>query len=663
MPDDHGFPWLLAPLEVGPVRLANRMVLGPHGTGMAVGGSFDEAAMAYIEARVAHGVGLVVGEAHHVVPIAGQTYPNGDASTDACIEPLRRMADLCRSHGSRYVGQLYHEGRARMNSVDGSRELAVAPSALPDERFHIVPRAMTTDDVRAMVANFGTAAGRMAAAGVDGVEVLVGMGYLHAQFLSPRTNLRTDDYGGSPEARQRFLAETLAAIRDAVGPDRMVGFRIVPEDHDPDGLRLEDSVPACVAMAEAGLCDYVSVALGGTHTLSGTVEIVPSMFVGAAAVRPTARAVRSALADCARPVPVLAGGRINQPQDAERTLADGDADAVVMVRAFIADPAFAGKVRDGRADDVRACIACNQACIGHRPSGHAVSCIQHPETGRELAYGSLAPADPSRRIAVVGGGPAGMKAAAVAAARGHDVVLHERARRLGGQALLAERLPGRAEFGGIVDNLAREVAAAGVDVRLGSDATVDDLATDGVDAVVVATGASPTLPDPSWTEGARVCTAADVLDGTAEVRAGERVVVADWRCDWIGPGVAEVLRTDHRCHVRLCVNGEALGQSLQSYVRHQLAGRLHAAGVEVSTYLRLVGADADTAYLQHVITGEPVVLDDVDLLVVSGAPRSRTDLLDGLAAASIEVHGVGDCLSPRTAEEAVLDGLKVGAVL
>jgi 2,4-dienoyl-CoA reductase-like NADH-dependent reductase (Old Yellow Enzyme family)/thioredoxin reductase len=650
------FPRLFSPIDLRGTRLKNRICLAAHGTGMAEGGTLGNAVLAYYEARVRNGVGLVVSEAHHVVPIPGQTYPNGCAATDDCIEPLRRLVELCEAYDCRFFGQLYHEGRARMNSLDGSRDVAIAPSALPDERFHIVPREMTVPMIEEMVADFASAAGRMARAGVHGVEVLVGMGYLHAQFLSPRTNHRTDGYGGTPEGRRRFLRETLLAIREAVGDEPVVGFRIVPEDTDPDGLRLDESVEACRAIADEGLCDYISVTLGGTHSLAGASLIVPSMFTAVGASLPASRAIRGAVS-----VPVLACGRINQPQDAERALEDGDADVIAMARAFIADPEFAAKAADGRADEIRACIACNQACIGHRPGGHPVSCIQHPETGRELEFGTRTPTAVPKDVVVVGGGPGGMKAAAIAAERGHRVTLYERASHLGGQALLARSLPGRAEFGGIVTNLEREVRSAGVDVRTGVEATARLLLEAAPDAIVVATGARPHRPDPEWFEGAHVVTAWDVILGEAE--PGPNVVVADWGCDWVGPGVAEMLRVEHRCKVRLCVNGEAMGQSLQSYVRHELAGRLHREGVEVLPYLRLRGADADTVYLQHVMSGEPVLLEGVDTLVLAYGHRSETALQRELDGRVAELHAVGDCLSPRTAEEAVLEGLRVGTLL
>ena len=648
------FPSLFSPLEIKGKRFKNRLFLSAHGTGYAEGGTVGDRGLAYYRARISRGIGLLITEANHVVSVEGQSYPQLSAASDDCIPRLRRIADLCGQHDCRFFGQIYHEGRGRAHSIDGSQDVAIAPSALPDERHHIMPRAMTTAMIDDLLERFAAAARRMYEAGTDGVEVLVGMGYLHAQFLSPRTNIRTDAYGGSAEGRGRFLRETLSAMRQATGHDFIIGIRIAGEEYDPDGLKLEDAIETCQSLDGDKLIDYANVCAAGTHGLIGSSYIVPPMFVDTGPTLPFAEAVRNAIS-----VPVFTAGRINQAQQAEHAVATGQTDMVGMVRAFITDPEFAIKAQQDRPDDIRACIACNQACIGHRQSGHGVSCIQFPETGRELEYGDRQPADSAKRITVVGGGPGGMKAAVVAAERGHHVTLYEKSSRLGGQALLAQALPGRAEFGGLITNLETEIQRHGVVVEKNSPASAQSVLAGAPDTVIIATGATPYMP-PGEFEEAHVVTAWDVIENRANV--GKSVVVADWRCDWIGLGLAEKLAGEG-CSVTLCVNGEMAGQSIQSYVRQQWAGRLHQLGVKVVPYVRLFGADADTVYMQHVMTGDAILYEETETLVLAYGHQGELELYRSLQGKIDDLHAIGDCLSPRTAEEAMLEGLKIGAAV
>jgi NADPH-dependent 2,4-dienoyl-CoA reductase/sulfur reductase-like enzyme len=311
-------------------------------------------------------------------------------------------------------------------------------------------------------------------------------------------------------------------------------------------------------------------------------------------------------------------------------------------------------------DDARAHlrrIACNQACIGHVLLGYPVSCIQHPESGRELAYGSKPRAERRRKVLVAGGGPGGMKAATVAAERGHDVTLYERSSQLGGQTLLAQLLPGRAEFGGIVTNLTREMELAGVRVLKGAEVTRELVDAERPEVVVLATGAAPYRPAIEGEEEAHVVDAWQIIKG--EVNVGASVVIADWRCDWLGLGLAEKLARDG-CRVRLCVNGNFAGQMIQQYVRDSWLGTLHRLGVEIIPLVRLFGVDSDTAYFQHATSGEAVVCEATETTVLALGHTPEDSLERSLTGYDGEVIPIGDCLCPRTAEEAVLEGLKAG---
>ncbi len=649
------FPHLFSPLRVGNVSAKNRILSTGHDTSMPTDGTVNDAIVAYHQARAEGGCGLIVAQVAGVHETARYTTHNLMATTDACIPGYRRLAETCHASDCRVFGQLFHPGREIMESQDGSLPVAWAPSAVPNERFHVMPRPLTRRMIGEIVEGYGQAAARLRSAGLDGVEIVASHGYLPSQFLNPRINRRDDDYGGSLDNRLRFLRDIVASIRRHAGSDFVVGLRISGDDMDAEGQKAEEALEACIALDRDGGLDYYNVIAGTSATLSGAVHIVPPMIVETGYVAPFAATVKAKVSK-----PVFVAGRINQPQIAEQILATGQADMCGMTRAQICDPRMAVKARDGRVDDIRACIGCNQACIGHFHMGYPISCIQHPETGRELQYGTVAPAARRRKVLIAGGGPGGMKAAAVAAARGHYVTLYEASERLGGQALLAQLLPGRAEFGGIVTNLAREMELAGVKVAKRTRVDRALVERERPDAVVIATGARPYQPAIEGAEDGHVVTAWQVLRD--EVNVGASVVVADWRCDWIGMGLAEKLARAG-CRVRLCVDGLHAGQRLPFYVRDSWNGILHKLGVEVIPYARLYGVDGDSVYLQHATSAEPIILENVDTVVTALGHERVAELEDELDGVAAELHLVGDCATPRTAEEAVLDGLKIGTAL
>jgi 2,4-dienoyl-CoA reductase-like NADH-dependent reductase (Old Yellow Enzyme family)/pyruvate/2-oxoglutarate dehydrogenase complex dihydrolipoamide dehydrogenase (E3) component len=652
---DPRFPKLFSPLTLRGVTLKNRIFSTGHDTNLAAGGLIGERLVAYHRARAAGGAGLVIMQVSGVHETARYTSHLLMATSDDSIPGYRAVAQACHAHGCRVFAQLFHPGREIMDSQDGSLPVAYSASNAPTDRFHVMPAPLSRRLIAEIAEGYGASAARMMRAGLDGVEIVASHGYLPAQFLNPRINRREDEYGGSFENRLRFLRQAIAHVRQAVGEERVVGMRISGAELDHDGLTEEEVLQTCRALASDGQLDFYNVIAGSSASLAGAIHIVPPMAIETGYVAPFAAAVRGVVDK-----PVFVAGRINQPQIAEQVLASGQADMCGMTRAMICDPEMPAKSAAGRLDDIRACIGCNQACIGHFHLGYPISCIQHPETGRELDYGSLSPAPRPKRVAIVGGGPAGMKAASVAAARGHRVTLYESTGRLGGQALLAQQLPGRAEFGGIVTNLTREMELAGVTVVKNKRVDGEFLAREAPDAVVLATGATPRRPLFEGADSAHVVDAWQVLRG--EVNVGASVLIADWRCDWIGMGIAEKLARAG-CRVRLAVNGYVAGQRIQQYVRDQWNGTLHKLGVEVIPYARLYGADAGTVYLQHTSSGEPIVCDGVDTLVLALGHEQETKLAGELDGWPGELHRIGDCVAPRTAEEAVLEGLKVGCAL
>ena len=646
------FQHLFTPHEIRGIEIRNRIYSTAHQTILAEKGVPGEKMAAYHEARARGGAGLIIMESSrpYTDDVSAEYYI--DSSTDDCIPGYKLVADKVHKHGCKVFAQINHGGRIAYTH-NGMRMVPNGPSLVPDHRFHCMPRVMSTDYIQTLVQAFAQAARRMAEAGLDGVELVASHGMLMAQFLNPLTNFRTDQYGGTGENRFRFISECITQTRRLIGSEKIIGLRISADEYEPDGIDAPAWLNICKRLNEEVELDFIDVTVGSMTGPGGSVHVVPPMQIEHAYTAPKAGQIKAVVDKT-----ILVAGRINQPQLAEQVLAAGQAHMCGMTRAMISDPEMPNKARAGKLDDIRACIGCNQACIGHYHMGVDISCIQNPLSGREVTLGKHIEAETKRKILVVGGGPGGMKAAAVAAERGHTVSLCEASSRLGGQALLAQLLPNRSEFGGIVDNLRQEMVQAGVQIRLNTPVDRAYIEKERPDAVIIATGATPFRPDSEI--GMEISDDVHAVDAWQilrdEVNPGNRVVIADWRCDWIGLGVAEKLALEG-CSVRLCIDGETLGQNLQLYLRTHWAGVMHKLGVQIIPYARLYGADGDTVYFYHNGSGEPIICEDVDTLVIAQGHKQNSTLEQEMRDFGVEIHLVGDCLSPRSAEEAVYEGL------
>ncbi|MCP4430392.1 MAG: FAD-dependent oxidoreductase [Gammaproteobacteria bacterium] len=639
---------LLQPVDLGPTRIANRIFNPPHGTTLGHKGQVSDDLIAYHEARARGGVGLIIMESMTLHPSYGFEEAFLYAGDDRIISGLNRLAVICRKHGTAVFGQLFHAGRGVRLSHDGSRPLSYSASDVPDERYRVIPVPMSTDMIWEIIDSYASAAGRLADAELDGVEILASMGYLIAQFLNPHTNRRDDEFGGDLTNRMRFLREIINQCRLRIGKNKTLGIRITLDEKTDKAMPPDEIIEVCRRLETDNHIDYYSVISGSSAAPEGWVHVFPPMAIKQGFVIDDAARLKAAVDK-----PVLVAGRINQPQMARSVIAENKADMVGMARALIADPEFVNKFASQRADEIRACIGCNQACVGHRLAHFPISCIQNPLSGRENKLGEIRSVAAGKRIVVIGGGPAGMKAAAVAAQRGHYVELHEKTSRLGGQVNLAEALPGRAEFGGVTTNLQAELSKYQVRVFLNSHLDEPRLLSIKPDRVVIATGAKTRLPEVE-VEGIDLVDSWSVIRGEAAV--GKNIVIADWSCDWSGLGLAEKFACDGH-YVRLYCGGSVAGESIQAIVRDHWIGILHRLGVEIVTYARFSGAVGGSVYFQHMTAGEAIVCDNVDTVVSCYAARSSSECDWVEQIADISAIKVGDALAPRTVEEAVLEGL------
>ena len=589
-----------------------------HDTTLPVDGTVNAALVAYQEARARGGVGLIVLQVSGVHETARYTNHVLMATDDASIDGYRRVAEAVHRHGTVLFGQLFHPAVKLPKPTAGCCAWRTRLPRFRTSDFEVMPRPLKPALIEAMVRGYGDAARRMQSAGLDGVEIVASHGYLPAQFLNPRVNLRDDAYGGDLDGRLRFLREVIADIRAKVADGFVVGLRISGSEVDETGLTEDETLAAVTRLGDS--IDYVHVTLGTSATLGGAVHIVPPMTLNTGYVVPYAARVKERTQ-----IPVFVTGRINQPQEAEAVIAAHHADVCGMTRALICDPDMPNKSARGTPEDIRACIACNQACIGHFHKGYPISCIQNPVSGRELRFGALAPAARRKKVMVVGGGPAGMKAAVIAAERGHHATLFEAERRLGGQALLAQMLPGRAEFGGLITNLERELELAAVQVHRGTRVDRAMIAAESPDVVLLATGAKPYRP-PFPQEGAL-----QIVDAWQVLR-NERRSAKRWSSSTGAPiGSASASPNTWRNRDDRCTSPSAQRpseRSLPMYVRDTSAATLHRLGVKVLTYMRLYGSDADSVYLQHVSGGEAVVIDKVDTLVLCTGHTPVDELSD-----------------------------------
>jgi 2,4-dienoyl-CoA reductase-like NADH-dependent reductase (Old Yellow Enzyme family) len=644
------YPHVLSPLQVGQLQLRNRIVRAAHGVLLPWsddGGGHIAYHIARAKGEVAMSI-MGIGGVHPSNPTAIPTHE------DRVVPGLQAVADAAHEHGMKLLCQIWHGGAVKPNMLGGAPWSA---SEVVNTARGVVPVAMTKGMIDEMVASFAAAARRVKAGGLDGVEIHGANGYLVNQFLSPATNLRSDEYGGRFENRLRFLAEVLDAVRAEVGPDFTMGLRLTSHEFVEGGLVPE--LTAQIATAVEAKVDYINVSLGGYWK--------PEEITG-----PTDRALGyqmdySSIVTKAVSVPTMVTGRFMSLDTAEHVIESGAADMVSMVRGLIADPEIVSKTAAGKAAQVRPCIGILE-CVSSTLSG-SFSCAVNPAAGheRELPPHETVKAEVARRVLVVGGGPAGMEAARSAALRGHQVSLYELRRRLGGQVQIAARAPYRSDYAAITAWQEDELRRLGVRIVLNTGVDPDIVAELAPDVLVIATGSEPR------TDGTQLMRPVTPIDG-----AHLPNVYTSWDLFGAGrraePGGHAVVFDDTGLYEGLAVADELVSRGIEvTFVTplDGLAERIAVRSTVVAPTLQRLGEANVRVMPRHVVTavsprsvevrcGETTRELEADSLFLVGYNVPNRDLLEYLGDFPGEVHLVGDAAGFHSLSQAIHDGDAVG---
>jgi len=647
------FKYLFSPLRIGNTTVPNRISFSAHLTNLSERNLPSERYMYYLAERAKGGAGLIITEEQSVHPSDHAYEKLIDAYKPEVVPGYRKICRAVHEYETKIFAQLNHNGAQGDGSY--SRLPVLAPSPVPDFMFREVPKEMETEDIKELTDSFCRAAIHVREGGFDGIELQLGHSSLMRQFLSPLTNLRVDDYGGSLENRMRFPLEVIAAVRHTVGPDYTLGIRLCADEMVQGGLTLDDVKEIAHRFEASKNIDFIDLTLATFYNL---YLVGASMHTPLGYTIPLAAGIKSVVG-----LPVFCTGRINDPVMAEKVLADGQADMIGMVRAQICDPAMANKAKEGRLEEIRFCVADNQGCYGRVGLNKNIGCIQNPHIGSEKERNaeSLKPAPLKKKVMIVGGGPAGLRAAEVAGRRGHVVTLYEKADRLGGQVNIAALGVGREELKAVIRNAENQLKLLPVKIVLNKEVTVDFVLEQNPDAVIIATGA---LPKPCALPGAGgpgIFNVWQVLTGEGKV--GKKVLFIDNDGHHQATATVEFL-VDRGSKVHIVTNsstiGSELGPSQDSYLAHQ---RLAQKGVTFTPDFAVTEIQGVAVKGLNYYNNEWHTFSDFDSVVYAMGSRVEDALYKALKGKVKELYRIGDCVAPRKIDMAILEGDKVARMI